>query len=78
MLDGTVGQNAVHQARAFSAAIPLTGLIVTKLDGTAKGGSVVALQRAVPLPVRFPGTGEVLEDLEVVDAARYARRLVTE
>src|SRR5207245_10988388 len=46
VLDATVGQNAVHQARAFAAAVPLTGLIVTKLDGTAKGGSVVALERA--------------------------------
>jgi fused signal recognition particle receptor len=78
VLDGTVGQNAVHQAKAFAAAIALTGLIVTKLDGTAKGGSVVALERAVPVPIRFLGTGEGLDDLEVFDAARYARRLVGE
>ena len=78
VLDGTVGQNAVHQAKAFAAAIPLTGLIVTKRDGTAKGGSVVALERAVPVPIRFLGTGEGLDDLEVFDAARYARRLVGE
>ena len=78
VLDGTVGQNAVHQAKAFAAAIPLTGLIVTKLDGTAKGGSVVAVERAVPVPIRFLGTGEGLDDLEVFDAARYARRLVGE
>jgi fused signal recognition particle receptor len=77
VLDGTVGQNAVHQARAFSDAIPLTGLIVTKLDGTARGGSVVALERAVTVPVRFLGTGEGLDDLEVFDAARYAQRLVS-
>ena len=77
VLDGTVGQNAVHQARAFAAAVPLSGLVVTKLDGTAKGGSVVALQRAVRVPVRFLGTGEGLEDLEVFDAARYAHRLVS-
>ena len=77
VLDGTVGQNAVHQAQAFAAALPLTGLIVTKLDGTAKGGSVVALQRAVPVPVRFVGTGEGLEDLEVFDAQSYAKRLVS-
>lgn len=76
VLDGTVGQNAVHQARAFSSAVPLTGLIITKLDGTAKGGSVVALERAVPVPIRFLGTGEQVEDLEVFDAVRYARRLV--
>ena len=77
VLDGTVGQNAVHQARAFAAAVPLSGLVVTKLDGTAKGGSVVALQRAVRVPVRFLGMGEGLEDLEVFDAARYAHRLVS-
>ena len=76
VLDGTVGQNAVQQARAFAAAVPLSGLVVTKLDGTAKGGSVVALERAVRVPLRFLGTGEALGDLEVFDAARYARRLV--
>jgi len=76
VLDATVGQNAVQQARAFAAAVPLTGLIVTKLDGTAKGGSVVALERAVRVPIRFLGTGEALDDLEVFDARSYARRLV--
>lgn len=77
VLDGTVGQNAVSQARAFAAAVPLTGLIVTKLDGTARGGAVVAVCRAVPVPIRFIGTGEELDDLEAFDAASYARRLVT-
>ena len=78
VLDGGVGQNAVSQARAFVAAVPLTGLVVTKLDGTARGGAVVAVRRAVPVPIRFIGTGEGLDDLEVFDAASYARRLVTE
>jgi fused signal recognition particle receptor len=73
-----VGQNAVHQARAFAGAVPLTGLIVTKLDGTAKGGSVVALERAVKVPIRFIGVGEDIEDLEVFEAAGYARRLVSQ
>jgi fused signal recognition particle receptor len=77
VLDVTVGQNAVHQARAFAAAVPLSGLIVTKLDGTAKGGSMVALERAVPVPIRFLGTGEGLEDLEVFDPNRFARRLIS-
>jgi len=77
VLDGTVGQNAVQQARAFAAGLSLTGLVVTKLDGTAKGGSVVAVQRAVPVPIRFIGTGEGLEDLEVFDAQSYAKRLVS-
>jgi fused signal recognition particle receptor len=78
VLDGSVGQSAVHQARAFAGAVPLTGLVVTKLDGTAKGGSVVAVARAVKAPIRFIGVGEGLEDLEVFDAARYAQRLVSQ
>lgn len=77
VLDGTVGQNAVQQAREFSAAVPLTGLIVTKLDGTARGGVVVAVRRAVPVPIRFIGTGEGLADLEAFDPSVYARRLVS-
>jgi fused signal recognition particle receptor len=76
VLDGGVGQNAVQQARVFTAALPVTGLVVTKLDGTARGGSVVALRRAVPVPIRFIGTGEGLDDLEPFDAASYARRLI--
>jgi fused signal recognition particle receptor len=76
VLDGGVGQNAVQQARVFAAALPLTGLVVTKLDGTARGGSVVALRRAVPVPIRFIGTGEELDDLEPFDPVSYARRLV--
>jgi fused signal recognition particle receptor len=77
VLDATVGQNAVRQAEAFAAAVPLTGLVITKLDGTAKGGSVVALRRAVPVPIRFLGTGETLDDLELFDPVRFAHRLVS-
>jgi len=76
VLDAGLGQNAVAQARVFAEAIPLTGLVVTKLDGSAKGGSVVALRGAVSLPVRFVGTGEGIEDLEPFDPRAYARRLV--
>ncbi len=76
VVDSGAGQNAVAQARAFAAAVPLTGLVISKLDGTAKGGSVVALRRAVALPVRFVGTGEGIDDLDVFDAGVYARRLV--
>jgi len=78
VLDATVGQNAVHQAREFSAAVPLTGLVITKLDGTAKGGSVIALRRAVPAPIRFLGTGETLDDLELFDPMKFAHRLVSD
>lgn len=78
VLDATVGQNAIRQAEAFAAAVPLTGLVITKLDGTAKGGSVVALRRAVPVPIRFLGTGETLDDLELFDPVTFAHRLVSE
>ena len=76
VLDGSTGQNAVQQGKVFAAAIPLTGLVITKLDGTARGGSVVALRRELALPIRFVGTGEGIDDLEVFDAGAYARRLV--
>ena len=77
VLDATVGQNAVRQAEAFASAVPLTGLVITKLDSTAKGGSVVALRRAVPVPIRFLGTGETLDDLELFDPVRFAHGLVS-
>jgi fused signal recognition particle receptor len=77
VLDATVGQNAVQQAREFAAAVPLTGLVITKLDGTAKGGAVVALRRAVTVPIRFLGTGETLDDLELFDPVKFAHRLVS-
>jgi len=77
VLDATIGQNAVQQAREFAEAVPLTGLVITKLDSTAKGGSVVALRRAVPAPIRFLGTGEELDDLELFDPSRFANRLVS-
>ncbi|HJR33818.1 MAG TPA: signal recognition particle-docking protein FtsY [Gemmatimonadales bacterium] len=76
VLDGTVGQNAVQQGKLFSQAVSPTGLIVTKLDGTARGGAVVALRHELALPIRFLGTGEQPEDLEVFDAAKFAEDLV--
>jgi fused signal recognition particle receptor len=78
VLDGSGGQNVVQQGKLFAAALPLTGVIVTKLDGTARGGAVVALRREVGLPVRFLGVGETPEDLEVFDARSYARRLLAD
>jgi len=77
-VDGTVGQNAVQQGRGFSEAVPLTGLIITKLDGTAKGGAVVQIRRELNIPIRFIGVGEQLDDLEVFDAARFADRLLSD
>jgi fused signal recognition particle receptor len=76
VLDGTVGQNAVQQAKQFSAAVPLTGLIVTKLDGTARGGVVVAVHEAVNVPIKFLGLGEQAADLEPFDATTFAGELL--
>ena len=76
VLDGTIGQNAVQQARQFAEAVPVTGLVVTKLDSTAKGGVVVAVHEALDLPVKFVGVGEQAGDLEAFDAAAFARELV--
>ena len=78
VLDGSGGQNVVQQGRLFAAALQLTGVVVTKLDGTARGGAVVALRREVGLPVRFLGVGETPDDLEVFDARTYARRLLAD
>lgn len=75
VLDGTIGQNAVQQARSFAASVPLTGLVVTKLDGTAKGGVVVAVHEALDIPVKFIGIGEAAEDLHQFDAAEFAEAL---
>ncbi len=76
VLDGTVGQNAVQQGKLFSAAVPITGLIVTKLDGTARGGAVVSLQREIGVPVRYLGVGEALDDLIDFEPRRFAERLL--
>ncbi|MBK5188304.1 MAG: signal recognition particle-docking protein FtsY [Gemmatimonadaceae bacterium] len=76
VLDGTIGQNAVAQARAFSAAVPLTGLVVTKLDGTARGGIVVAVHEALDVPVKFVGVGEQADDLVPFDSASFAAELL--
>ena len=76
VLDGSVGQNAVQQGRLFSQAVNLTGLIVTKLDGTARGGAVAALRRELGLPIRFIGLGEQPDDLMPFDAQRFAENLV--
>jgi fused signal recognition particle receptor len=75
VLDATTGQNAVSQVEAFSAAVPLTGLIMTKLDGSAKGGILVALAARFGLPVHFIGVGEREEDLQSFSADAFAKAL---
>jgi fused signal recognition particle receptor len=78
VLDATIGQNAVAQARVFAASVPVTGLVLNKLDGSAKGGVVVAVHEAIDVPVKFVGTGEAAGDLEPFDAAAYADGLFRE
>ncbi|MDB5895353.1 MAG: signal recognition particle-docking protein FtsY [Rhodoferax sp.] len=77
VIDGNTGQNALAQVRAFDDAIGLTGLIVTKLDGTAKGGVLAAIAQERPIPVYFIGVGEKLEDLETFNAREFAQALLT-
>ncbi|MFZ9372911.1 MAG: signal recognition particle-docking protein FtsY [Burkholderiaceae bacterium] len=76
VIDGNTGQNALAQVRAFDDALGLTGLIVTKLDGTAKGGVLCAIAQERPVPVYFIGVGEKLEDLQTFDAREFAQALL--
>ncbi|GAB4213487.1 MAG: hypothetical protein Fur007_07760 [Rhodoferax sp.] len=76
VIDGNTGQNALAQVKAFDDALGLTGLIVTKLDGTAKGGVLAAIARERPIPVYFVGVGEKLEDLETFNAREFAQALL--
>ena len=76
VVDGTTGQNALSQAVQFHEAIGLTGLVITKLDGTAKGGILLAIARRLALPVRFVGLGEGMGDLEPFDAEAYVEALI--
>ncbi len=78
VIDGTTGQNAIAQLRAFHAKVPVTGLVVTKLDGTAKGGVVFALAREFGIPIRFAGIGERPEDLRVFDPEAFVDALLPE
>jgi fused signal recognition particle receptor len=78
VLDATTGMNALTQAREFNKAVPLTGLIVTKLDGTSKGGMVVAIQKELGLPIKFIGLGEQADDLQPFDAKQFAQALFGE
>ena len=77
VIDGNTGQNALAQVRAFDDTLGLTGLIVTKLDGTAKGGVLCAIAREKPIPVYFIGVGEKLEDLETFNAREFALALLS-
>jgi len=77
VIDGNTGQNALSQVKAFDDALHLSGLIITKLDGTAKGGVLAAIARERPVPVYFIGVGEKLEDLETFNAREFAQALLS-
>ena len=76
MLDGTIGQNALAQAKQFRDAVGVTGLALTKLDGTARGGVVVAIAEELAIPVRLIGVGEQEEDLQDFQAREFAEALL--
>jgi fused signal recognition particle receptor len=77
VLDSTVGQNALAQIRSFGQTLPLTGIVLTKMDGTAKGGIVVAIKEEFDLPVKFIGVGESLDDLVPFEIDAFAEEVLT-
>lgn len=76
VLDGTTGQNAITQAELFNDAVPLTGLIVTKLDGSARGGAALAIENRLDMPIKFIGIGEGISDFEPFDSEKYLDSLL--
>ena len=75
MLDATTGQNGLQQARIFTEALTVTGLVLTKLDGTAKGGIVVAIQKELGVPIKLIGVGEGVDDLQPFSAREFVDAL---
>ena len=75
VLDGTTGQNALAQARQFAEVAHVTGIILTKLDGTAKGGIAVAIQSELDIPVKYIGVGETIDDLQKFDSEQFVNAL---
>ena len=76
VLDGTTGQNAVQQAQEFTKFVQVTGLVVTKLDGTSKGGIVLSISRDLKLPVKYIGVGEKIDDLQLFDRRNFVGALL--
>ena len=77
VIDATTGQNGLTQARVFSDVVDVTGIVLTKLDGTAKGGIVIAVQRELGVPVKFVGLGEGVDDLAPFDPTEFVDALLT-
>ena len=78
VLDASTGQNAIRQAEEFTRAVEVTGLVLTKLDGTAKGGIVIGISNEFQIPVKYIGVGEGIDDLQVFDGARFVEALFLE
>ena len=78
MIDATTGQNGLRQARAFADAVDVTGVVLTKLDGTAKGGIALAISGELEIPVKLIGVGEGIEDLRPFDAQEFATALLAD
>ena len=78
VLDATTGQNAVYQAKEFKEASKITGLVLTKLDGTAKGGIVISIKKELGIPVKFIGVGEQIDDMRPFDSKEFAGALFEE
>jgi fused signal recognition particle receptor len=76
VVDASIGQNALAQAKEFNEALGLTGITVTKLDGTAKGGILFAIAKQTGIPVRFIGVGETIDDLQAFDAEQFTGALL--
>ena len=77
-LDASTGQNGLRQASVFAEAVPLSGVVLTKLDGTARGGIALAIARELALPVKLIGIGETVADLRPFEPLQYARALIAE
>jgi fused signal recognition particle receptor len=77
-LDATTGQNALQQAKEFTKVAPITGIVLTKLDGTAKGGAVLAITDAMQIPVRYIGVGERIDDLQVFDPNAFVEAMFSD
>jgi fused signal recognition particle receptor len=78
VIDSSMGQNAILQARTFNEAIPITGMALTKLDGTAKGGVIIGMSNELKIPVRYIGVGEKMDDLREFDAREFAEALFSD
>ncbi len=76
VVDGSTGQNAIHQVKEFNRSVPLTGIVITKLDGTSKGGAVIGIVNETKIPVRYIGVGESVDDLQPFDPALFSEALL--